>query len=42
MPTGYSRPECLNTSETTEFSLDFSTGVTTGVGNASYRDQSRL
>jgi hypothetical protein len=29
-PTRYSRPELLNTSETTEFILDFSTGVMTG------------
>jgi hypothetical protein len=30
MPTPYSRSEFLNTSETIEFSLDFSTGVMAG------------
>jgi hypothetical protein len=30
MPTPYSRPEFLNTSETIEFMLDFSTGVMAG------------
>jgi hypothetical protein len=30
MPTRYSRPEFLNTSETTEFILDFSTGEMAG------------
>jgi hypothetical protein len=32
IPTGYLRPEFLNTSETTEFVLDFSTGGMTGYG----------
>src|ERR1700739_2551504 len=35
-------PKCLNTSETTEFILDFSTGVITGGWNSSNRDQSGL
>jgi hypothetical protein len=30
MPRGYAHPELLNTSETTEFVLDFSTGVMAG------------
>jgi hypothetical protein len=30
IPTRYSDPEFLNTSETTEFILDFSTGVMAG------------
>src|ERR1700675_1562372 len=40
MPTRYSTPEFLNTSETIEFILDFSTGTMAGGGNFANRDRS--
>jgi hypothetical protein len=42
IPTRYSRPKCMKTSETIEFSLDFSTGVMAERGKRYEWNQSRL